>query len=53
VIDDPSQLARGTDPQLDAAIDLMLREIGTNGYRPADRPADPDRSGMGITDDDK
>ncbi len=53
VIDDPSLLARGTDPQLDAAIELMLNEIQTNGYHPANRPADPDRSGMGITEQDK
>jgi tricorn protease len=53
VMDDPSELARGVDPQLDAAIELMLSEIETNGYRPARRPADPERAGMGILDDDK
>ncbi|MDQ7012647.1 MAG: S41 family peptidase [Planctomycetota bacterium] len=53
IIDDPSLLARGTDPQLDAAIDLMLNEIRTKGYHPANRPADPDRSGMGVTEQDK
>lgn len=53
VIDDPSLLARGVDPQLDAAIELMLEEIETHGYHPAPRPQDPDRSGMGVTDQDK
>ena len=53
VIDDPTKLAAGVDPQLDAAIDEMLREIGTNGYHPPARPADPDRSGMGVTEEDK
>ena len=27
VIDDPSQMLNGSDPQLDAAIELMLKEI--------------------------
>ena len=53
VIDDPSKLAAGSDPQLDAAVSLMLEEIQTHGYHPAQRPADPDRSGMGVTEDDK
>ncbi len=53
VIDDPSLMARGQDPQLDAAIDLMLQSIETNPYRPAPRPADPDRRGMGLPDSDK
>jgi tricorn protease-like protein/C-terminal processing protease CtpA/Prc len=53
VIDDPSKLAAGSDPQLDAAVSLMLEEIQSNGYHPAQRPADPDRSGMGVTEDDK
>lgn len=57
VIDDPAKMV-GTyqavrDPQLDAAIDLMLREIETNGYRPPPRPAYPDRRGMGIAPEDK
>jgi tricorn protease-like protein/C-terminal processing protease CtpA/Prc len=53
VIDDPSQLARGKDPQLDAAIAEMLAEIENNPYTPAARPSDPDRSGMGIEDSDR
>ncbi|MCW5754388.1 MAG: PD40 domain-containing protein [Phycisphaeraceae bacterium] len=53
VIDDPTQLARGIDPQLEAAIRLMLEEIEQRGYRPPARPADPDRSGMGIDPRDK
>ena len=53
VIDDPSKLAQGVDPQLDAAIDLMLREIATDGYHPAQRPSDPDRAGMGVREEDK
>ncbi|MCL4220638.1 MAG: PD40 domain-containing protein [Phycisphaerales bacterium] len=53
VVDDPSKMVNGGDPQLDAAIELMLREIEARGYRPPKRPADPDRSGMGLPDDDK
>lgn len=53
VVDDPTKLAQGTDPQLDAAIELMLKEIEENPYTPAKRPADPERQGMGITDEDK
>ncbi|MEM8758041.1 MAG: S41 family peptidase, partial [Planctomycetota bacterium] len=53
VVDDPSARAEGRDPQLDAAIELMLKEADANPYRPAARPTDPDRSGMGIPDADK
>ncbi|MEM7227984.1 MAG: PDZ domain-containing protein [Planctomycetota bacterium] len=53
VIDDPALMVDGGDPQLDAAIDHMLREIGLRPYSPPTRPNAPDRSGMGITDDDK
>jgi len=48
VIDDPSLMADGKDPQLDAAIEHMLEEIKRNPYRPPSRPPYPDRSGMGI-----
>lgn len=48
VIDDPSKLAGGDDPQLDAVTDHLLNEIKTNGYHPPKRPASPNRSGMGI-----
>ncbi len=53
VIDDPSKMLDGADPQLDAAIAHMLEEIGRNGYHPPKRPIFPDRSGMGVTDEDK
>lgn len=48
VIDDPSKLSAGVDPQLDAVTDHLLNEIKTNGYHPPKRPASPDRRGMGI-----
>lgn len=53
VIDNPTDLANGKDPQLDAAIELMLSEIENNPYTPATRPADPERQGMGIDPQDK
>lgn len=53
VIDDPALMVNGGDPQLDAAINLMLEEVRKNPYQPPKRPAYPDRSGMGIPDEDK
>jgi hypothetical protein len=41
------------DPQLDEAIRVVLEEIKLNPYIEPSRPAYPDRSGMGITDEDK
>ena len=53
VIDDPTQLAQGVDPQLEVAIEHLLEEIERNGYSPPQRPTPPDRSGMGLPDADK
>jgi tricorn protease len=53
VIDDPALMTDGGDPQLDAAIDHMLDELKRNPYKKPARPAYPDRSGMGVTDEDK
>ena len=53
VIDDPARMFDGGDPQLDAAIALMLEELKTKPYVPPERPAYPDRSGMGIAPEDK
>jgi hypothetical protein len=53
VIDDPALMTEGGDPQLDAAIQLMLAEIEENPYIPPPRPSPPDRSGMGVTDEDR
>ncbi len=52
VIDHPTKLARGEDPQLEAAIKHLLEELEKGkGYTPAPRPADPDRRGMGLSDE--
>ncbi|MCC6358514.1 MAG: PD40 domain-containing protein [Phycisphaerales bacterium] len=57
VIDDPAKMVSKdgevADPQLDAAIDLMLKEIAASGYKPPKRPAYPNRRGMGIAPEDK
>ncbi len=53
VIDDPAKMLDGDDPQLDAAIELMLGELEKNPYQPPARPPYPDRSRMGIAPEDK
>jgi tricorn protease len=53
VMDDPAAMAQGKDPQLDRAIEEMLTQIEKNPYTPPGRPEPPDRSGMGIREEDK
>jgi tricorn protease len=53
VLDNPSLMVDGGDPQLDAAIEHMLSELETNPWQPPTRPAYPDRSGFGIAESDK
>jgi len=53
VVDDPAKMVDGGDPQLDAAIEHMLAELERNPYVKPERPAYPDRSGMGIREEDK
>ena len=53
VVDDPAKMVGGGDPQLDAAIEHILRELERNPYEPPKRPNPPDRSGMGVTATDK
>ena len=53
VVDDPAKLARGEDPQLDAAIEQMLDEIDKHPYVAPKRPAYPNRKGIGIKPEDK
>ena len=53
VVDDPALMWDGGDPQLDAAIALMLEELETGAYDPPDKPRYPDRSGMGIPMEDR
>lgn len=53
VMDHPSLMVDGGDPQLDAGIKHILDELERNGYQKPRRPAYPDRSGLGITEEDK
>lgn len=57
VVDDPALMqdykSGGGDPQLDAAIKLMLDETAKNPYVPPKRPEQPDRRGMGIPERDR
>jgi len=48
VIDDPSRMVDGGDPQLDRAIELMLEEIALHPFIEPPPPPPPDRSGMGL-----
>ncbi len=48
VIDDPEKMVGGIDPQLDAAIAHLSRELETKAYKQPARPSYPDRSKSGI-----
>lgn len=53
VLDDPALMVNGGDPQLDRAIEEMLKANKENPHpRPA-RPASPDRKGMGSVPADR
>jgi tricorn protease len=53
VVDDPAALARGEDPQLEAAVRHLLEELERNPPTQPARPASPDRSGAGIGEQDR
>lgn len=53
VIDDPSKMLHGGDPQLDAGIAQMRTELKTHPYRKPHRPKYPNRAGIGIRPEDK
>ena len=53
VVDDPALMVNGGDPQLDVAIKQMLTELKQNPRTKPGRPSYPDRSGMGIREEDK
>jgi tricorn protease-like protein/C-terminal processing protease CtpA/Prc len=53
VVDDPTALASGQDPQIDAAVEYLLEAIEREGYQRPQRPAEPDRSGFGIDPGDR
>jgi tricorn protease len=53
VVDDPALMVGGKDPQLDTAIGHMLEELERNPHKKPKRPDYPDRSGMGVREEDK
>ena len=53
VIDDPTELANGRDPQLEAAIEHLEAEIQRNPYIAPGKPVPPIRAGMGVTEEDR
>lgn len=53
VIDNPTALAGGEDPQIDAAVEYLLEAVEREGYERPERPAEPDRSGFGIDPADR
>ncbi len=50
---DPVDALEGKDTQLDAAIEHLLKEIKTNGYKTPTRPTPPVRTKVGIDETDK
>ncbi len=50
---DPTRLAAGTDPQLDAAVEHLLGVLAETPTRHPVRPVYPNRSGMGIPEADR
>ncbi|MGE3109938.1 MAG: PDZ domain-containing protein [Phycisphaerales bacterium] len=53
VVDDPSLMVSGGDPQLDAAIAHLTDELKTRRFVPPQKPASPDRRGMGLPERDR
>jgi tricorn protease len=53
VIDDPSKMLHGGDPQLDAGIADMLHELKVHPYKKPHRPKYPIKTGIGIPPEDK
>ncbi|MCA8925165.1 MAG: PDZ domain-containing protein [Planctomycetes bacterium] len=53
VIADPNAFVQGRDPQLEAGVKHLLAELERAPYTPPARPAPPNRSGIGITADDR
>ncbi|QDU68437.1 S41 family peptidase [Engelhardtia mirabilis] len=53
VIDDPTALAKGGDPQLEAGVTQLLEELESYSAPERRRPKGPDRSGSGIPGSDQ
>ncbi|MDC1043610.1 PDZ domain-containing protein, partial [bacterium] len=53
VMDDPALMQGGADPQIEAGVQQMLKELETGAYQAPPRPADPNRTGMGLPDSER
>lgn len=53
IVDDPALMLNGEDPQLDAAIALMLEELEDGAVIHAPVPDYPDRTGVGVLEEDR
>ena len=53
VIDDPSKMQNGEDPQLVTAIGHLLAELAAHPLQEIARPASPDRRLPGLRDEDR
>ena len=53
VVADPALMVDGSDPQIDRAIEAMLAALDKKPVRFPPKPEYPDRSGMGIREEDK
>ena len=52
VIDDPALMVDGSDPQLQAAIQHLQKELETWKFDRSNRPKSPDRSAAGVRPED-
>jgi len=52
VVDDPTELAKGRDPQLEAAVEHLLEELETWEFPRPERPEAPIRTGPGVRVED-
>jgi tricorn protease len=53
VIDDPALMVDGSDPQLQAAIQHLQKELETWKFDRSNRPKSPDRSAAGVRPEDR
>jgi tricorn protease len=53
VLDDPSKMLNGADPQIEAAVKHLLEELKKKPFIQPKRPAYPNRAGMGVKKEDK
>ncbi len=53
VLDDPALMKDGGDPQLEKAVEVLLKELESGAWKPVPQPKGPDRRGMGLPKSDR